>query len=177
MPCWLLKLCPDEPTTCNPPFGEAASRWGWLNKARHYLRLITMVRAAGQTNFTALQNQIRRSVMSLPDVGVARLTEMGHTPTLHGFNGQLLPKPRDWGDWLMMSGFWFLDAQPGYTPPPALASFVEAGPKPSAFPVGPVVCHPRASAPGRLSHGTACLSQAYLTPMCGSVCASVPQCA
>ena len=65
IPCWLLKLCPDEPTRDVPPFGEAPSRFGWLNLLRHYLRLGVMVRAAGRTKFTELQNKFRREVCGI----------------------------------------------------------------------------------------------------------------
>ena len=132
IPCWLLKLCPDEPTRDVPPFGEAPSRFGWLNLLRHYLRLGVMVRAAGRTKFTELQNKFRREVCGIGDVGLARLTEMSHTPTLLGYSPTLLPSPSDWGPWLMPCGFWFLDAPSGYTPPTHLAEFMSpsAGSKP-----------------------------------------------
>lgn len=51
-------------------------------------------------------------------------------PWLYGYSPQVLPKPPDWEDNRHVTGYWFLDAQPGWKPPPDLLRFLESGPPP-----------------------------------------------
>ena len=52
------------------------------------------------------------------------------TPILFGFSPQVISKPPDWGADVHVTGYWSLDAAPGWQPPPALVEFLEAGPPP-----------------------------------------------
>jgi sterol 3beta-glucosyltransferase len=52
------------------------------------------------------------------------------TPILYGFSPHIIPRPPDWGDDVHVTGYWFLDAPPGWQPPPALVEFLAAGPPP-----------------------------------------------
>ena len=49
---------------------------------------------------------------------------------LHGFSRHVVPKPPDWGDWLHVVGYWFLDEPPGWHPPLELVEFLDGGPAP-----------------------------------------------
>jgi sterol 3beta-glucosyltransferase len=49
---------------------------------------------------------------------------------LYGYSEQILPRSRDWGDNIQVSGFWFLDAADDWQPPEDLVAFLAAGPKP-----------------------------------------------
>ncbi len=49
---------------------------------------------------------------------------------LYGYSPQVLPKPHDWGAWIEVTGYWFLDRRPQWEPPPALVQFLAAGPPP-----------------------------------------------
>ena len=51
-------------------------------------------------------------------------------PTLYGFSPTVVPKPADWGAEVDVTGYWFLDREPGWRPPPALEAFLAAGPPP-----------------------------------------------
>lgn len=51
-------------------------------------------------------------------------------PILYPLSPTLLPPPSDWPAHSRMTGFWFLDADPSWQPPPALAAFLDAGPPP-----------------------------------------------
>src|SRR5436305_14366449 len=51
----------------------------------------------------------------------------------------LIPKPRDWGNHINISGFFFLELATGYTPPPDLADFLAAGPPPVYIGFGSIV--------------------------------------
>jgi sterol 3beta-glucosyltransferase len=49
---------------------------------------------------------------------------------LYGYSEQILPRSRDWGDNVQVTGFWFLDAADDWQPPDDLVAFLAAGPKP-----------------------------------------------
>ncbi len=55
----------------------------------------------------------------------------GHTvPVLYAMSPLLLPRPREWGANIHMTGFWLDDSLPDFTPEPGLAAFLAAGEKP-----------------------------------------------
>lgn len=56
--------------------------------------------------------------------------ERQRLPALCGFSPTVVPPPADWGDWIHVTGFWFLPADPHWQPDPALADFLAAGPAP-----------------------------------------------
>jgi sterol 3beta-glucosyltransferase len=49
---------------------------------------------------------------------------------LYGYSAAVAPPPPDWGKWIEVTGYWFLDWSTDWTPPPALVSFLENGPPP-----------------------------------------------
>ena len=51
------------------------------------------------------------------------------TPTLLGFSKYVVPKPKDWGDNVHLTGYWFLDEN-SWQPPQQLLRFLQSGPRP-----------------------------------------------
>lgn len=51
----------------------------------------------------------------------------------------LIPKPKDWGAHISISGFYFLSLASSFTPEPDLAAFLEAGPPPVYIGFGSIV--------------------------------------
>ena len=51
----------------------------------------------------------------------------------------LIPKPKDWGQHIFVSGFYFLDLAENYTPHPDLAAFLDAGAPPIYIGFGSIV--------------------------------------
>lgn len=51
-------------------------------------------------------------------------------PILHAYSRHLVPKPADWGDRELVTGYWFGGPDPTYRPPPSLRAFLENGPPP-----------------------------------------------
>jgi sterol 3beta-glucosyltransferase len=51
-------------------------------------------------------------------------------PTLYGYSPRLLPRPKDWPEHHIVTGYWFLDAPTGWTPPADLVDFLNAGAPP-----------------------------------------------
>jgi len=50
-------------------------------------------------------------------------------PMLHAFSAAVCPPPGDWPAEATLTGYWFLP-EADWTPPPALAAFIDAGPAP-----------------------------------------------
>jgi sterol 3beta-glucosyltransferase len=49
---------------------------------------------------------------------------------LYCYSPSVSPPPADWGAWIDVTGYWFLDRPTNWTPPPALAAFLDKGPPP-----------------------------------------------
>jgi sterol 3beta-glucosyltransferase len=49
---------------------------------------------------------------------------------LYCYSAAVAPPPSDWGDWIDVTGYWFLDRSKEWTPPTALTAFLEDGPPP-----------------------------------------------
>lgn len=70
------------------------------------------------------------------ELGLAPCTRRGYfdrlhaVPTLCGFSRHVVPRPRDWPDHKVVTGYWFLDDDGGWAPPADLVDFLAAGPPP-----------------------------------------------
>ena len=51
-------------------------------------------------------------------------------PSLYGYSPSVVSKPSDWDEYQHVTGYWFLDAQPGWQAPKELLRFLESGPPP-----------------------------------------------
>lgn len=60
-------------------------------------------------------------------------------PIVYGYSRHVTPIPPDWGHWLHVTGYWFLDADQEWRPPDELASFLESGPPPVYIGFGSMV--------------------------------------
>jgi sterol 3beta-glucosyltransferase len=49
---------------------------------------------------------------------------------LNGYSPSVVPRPADWGDNVVVTGYWFLDAAAEWSPPADLVDFLAAGPPP-----------------------------------------------
>jgi UDP:flavonoid glycosyltransferase YjiC (YdhE family) len=54
-------------------------------------------------------------------------------PHLFGFSPSVLPKPRDWAEWVHVTGYWFLGGSAPYIPSPELDEFLRSGDRPVAI--------------------------------------------
>jgi UDP:flavonoid glycosyltransferase YjiC (YdhE family) len=129
--CW-TSLQPTTPSRylANFLFPDAP-RWlpfrGLYNLLTHW--------AAGEALWQFLRaavNDARREVLDLPPLPLPGPVGMMLAPTLrlYGYSPHLVPRPPDWGDNHHVTGFWFLDAAPGWAPPAGLEDFLAAGPPP-----------------------------------------------
>jgi UDP:flavonoid glycosyltransferase YjiC (YdhE family) len=78
-------------------------------------------------------NAWRREALNLPPIGFGgpmRVVHQKRMPYLFGYSQHVVPKPSDWGDWLHVTGYWFLDGASDWRPPPHLRDFLCDGPPP-----------------------------------------------
>jgi sterol 3beta-glucosyltransferase len=81
----------------------------------------------------AATNRSRRDVLGLsplPARDPFRLMDRQRWPVLYGYSVAVAPPPVDWGDWIHVTGYWFLDHRQDWQPPSDLVRFLEAGPPP-----------------------------------------------
>jgi UDP:flavonoid glycosyltransferase YjiC (YdhE family) len=86
-----------------------------------------------------LTNHIRQEVFGLPPQPQQFPMEQlwrERQPHLYGFSPAVVPKPPEWGDWVHLTGYWFLERPSDWKPPPALMDFLEAGPPPVSIGFG-----------------------------------------
>jgi sterol 3beta-glucosyltransferase len=77
-------------------------------------------------------NAARKEVLDLPPLplGSPGRAFMKASFTLDGYSSLVAPKPRDWPDNHHLTGYWFLDAAPGWRPPVELEGFLASGAPP-----------------------------------------------
>lgn len=126
-------LQPVHPTRAFPsalfptPLSSRSRTPGWFNLTSH---------AGGGMFFWQLLrpvvNGARRETFGLPPLSVLGpfpALQRRRAPVLYGFSPSVLPPPPDWGDWIHVTGYWFLD-EPEWSPPADLVDFLAAGPPP-----------------------------------------------
>jgi sterol 3beta-glucosyltransferase len=78
-------------------------------------------------------NERRRDMLGLHPLGFFgpyRDLTAKRYPVLCAYSRHVVPKPKDWGEWIHVTGYWFLDRLPEWQPPAALVDFLAAGPAP-----------------------------------------------
>jgi sterol 3beta-glucosyltransferase len=82
--------------------------------------------------FRAPVNKAVRNLLGLSPSFWGPFSELRRrrVPMLYGWSPSVLPQPPDWGRWLHVTGYWFLDHLGGWKPPRDLADFLRSGPPP-----------------------------------------------
>ena len=83
--------------------------------------------------FRSADKRARREVLGLaaaPFFGPFDSACLRGQPILYGYSPAVIPPPADWGADVHVTGYWFLDPAEDWTPDPALADFLAAGPPP-----------------------------------------------
>ncbi len=112
------------------PFAKSYNWWSFRFSNQLFIYLIKGV-----------VNECRQDVLGLKPLPAPfyRRLDVSQLPVVYGFSPTLLPRPSDWGDWLKVSGHWFLDGQPDWLAPVDLLSFLEAGKPPVYIGFGSMV--------------------------------------
>jgi UDP:flavonoid glycosyltransferase YjiC (YdhE family) len=101
---------------------------GALNYATHVL--------AEQVMWQSVRRRVngwREATLGLPPsplLGPFAEMRRASEPTLYGFSERVVPRPRDWGASVHVTGWWVLGPEPGWRPPAELEAFLAAGPPP-----------------------------------------------
>ena len=101
---------------------------GLFNRLSHHLARQVMWQSLRRADRVA-----RQRVLDLPPApfwGPYNAEPIRHTPVLYGYSPSVLPPPPDWDRSIHVTGYWFLDPEGAWTPPPALVEFLQAGPPP-----------------------------------------------
>ena len=87
-------------------------------------------------------NRFREKSLGLEPVSVMWAPGMAsrlRIPYTYCWSPALIPKPKDWGNYIDISGFYFLNLSTNYTPAADLEAFLKAGPPPVYIGFGSIV--------------------------------------
>lgn len=89
-----------------------------------------------------LTNDFRENTLALDPIHAAwgyKLMPQLKVPFLYTWSPALIPKPKDWGSHIDISGFLFLESQSSFKPDADLQRFLESGPPPIYIGFGSIV--------------------------------------
>jgi sterol 3beta-glucosyltransferase len=100
---------------------------GWYNRATH-----RFIRAVINRTLRGYVGRFREELGLAPRPGydLTTMADGRRIPVLHGHSEAVLPRASDWPDDAHVTGYWFLDADAAWRPPPELAAFLQQGPPP-----------------------------------------------
>ena len=78
-------------------------------------------------------NTARRTILALPPLPrsePSRAMDREGIPVLEAYSPAVVPRPSNWGSWIHVTGYWFLDDTAGWKPSPELVNFLGAGAPP-----------------------------------------------
>lgn len=87
-------------------------------------------------------NKFRTEILKIEElspISAPSLVHRAKIPHTYCWSPALIPKPKDWGNHIDISGFFFLDMATQYTPPNDLATFLAAGQPPVYIGFGSIV--------------------------------------
>lgn len=107
---------------------------GWANLFSHHLTRQIMWQQ-GRSADTAARQQVLE-LPAAPFFGPFQSPRLQNGPVLYGFSEEVVAKPVDWGSQAHVTGYWFLESERDWQPPPALEAFLQRGPKPISIGFG-----------------------------------------
>ena len=130
LPCFGALYLPTCPTHDFPhPLLSTGPSWlPAFNRLSYPIADWVMWRA-----FRGLTNRLRTEIAGLPPYrrdGPLQQVWAAGVPVACGVSPSVLPRPADWPTSHGLTGYWFLDEPPGWSPPTALEAFLASGPPP-----------------------------------------------
>lgn len=89
-----------------------------------------------QLPFKGIVNNWRKTTLGLPKRDSFKsITEINSKkiPVIYTCSSHVVPRPKDWDDNTIMSGYWFLDETSGFKPPEKIYDFLNSGKSPICF--------------------------------------------
>jgi UDP:flavonoid glycosyltransferase YjiC (YdhE family) len=86
-------------------------------------------------------NKWRKEKLNLPPLSrkvFFKWIQGGEQPFLYCFSPNMIQKPTDWGDWIHLTGYWYLEKESPWKPPTDLVKFLESGSPPVYFNLGSI---------------------------------------
>lgn len=84
--------------------------------------------------YRSMVNKLRKEVLNLPPIPlfINHISQWRKKQKLiiFGISPTVVPKPKDWGDHIHITGYWFLDCTSNWQPTADLVDFLSAGPQP-----------------------------------------------
>lgn len=139
VPCCAACLQPISRTRGFPAVWSPT--WLHLGGIYNWLTHIAIEQVFWQV-FRKQVNQWRQHILKLPSipiVGPFGKPNWKRQPFLYGYSPSVIPKPPDWPDWLHVTGYWFLERDPGWQPPKKLTDFLASGSPPVYIGFGSVL--------------------------------------
>ena len=96
-------------------------------------RLSYVIQAAQQSYYDFPRDRMRAKLLGLRSskrAGFTRNARGERIPALHAYSPTLSPRPGDWPDSTIVTGFWRLDDITGWEPEPEFEAFLAAGEQP-----------------------------------------------
>ena len=130
LPLLQAYIFPFTPTTAFPAilFSQSISKFGgYVNRLSHHLFRQIMWQGSRIGDGLA-----RKQVLGLPTApfwGLYNSKHFQRYPILYGLSSSVISKPSDWRN-THITGYWFLDEAPDWTPPSALLDFLQSGSPP-----------------------------------------------
>ncbi len=93
-------------------------------------------------NYRLTDNRARRQVLRMelaPFQGPFHSLLQEKQTILYGYSPLVIPVPKDWGDFIHVTGYWFLEPPDRWRPPADLLDFLRSGPPPVYIGFGSMV--------------------------------------
>lgn len=130
LPLLQAYIFPFTPTNAFPAilFPQSISKLGGtVNRLSHHL--FRQIMWQGSRSGDGLARQQVLDLPTAPFWGLYRSPHFQRYPILYGFSPSVMAKPSDWQN-TEITGYWFLDEAPNWTPPAALLEFLQKGSPP-----------------------------------------------
>jgi sterol 3beta-glucosyltransferase len=132
IPAAFASPVPFAPTRAFPSFFLGPLRFS-LGPGYNYLTHLLMHRVLWSAMGGPMTNPLRKKLGLRSWRSYEELLAYGRSlgaPMLYGFSAHVLPKPADWDEYQLITGYWFLGGPPDWRPPADLARFLDSGPPP-----------------------------------------------
>ncbi|GAO16707.1 hypothetical protein UVI_02002530 [Ustilaginoidea virens] len=137
----LLKAMPWSPTRAFPHPLATIQSSNADDMMTNYITY-TLVEMITWQGLGDIVNRFRENVLGLASLSLfwaPGLINRLKVPYTYCWSRAVLPKPKDWGEHIDISGFYFLNLASSYTPEPDLVKFLESSPPPVYIGFGSIV--------------------------------------